>query len=85
MVRWCDGVVWDKTLTLVPTLTDSIFFILRDDLGSHVTETDDCAAGFVGAAYMPFIELLRRTKMAALARSADPWRLRLERVRGVIG
>jgi hypothetical protein len=34
---------------------------------------------------MPFIELLRQSKMEALARSADPWRLRLERVRGKVG
>ena len=33
---------------------------------------------------MPFIEILRQTKMEALARSADPWRLQLERVRGKV-
>ena len=31
---------------------------------------------------IPWVELLRRTKAEGLARSADPWRLRLERVRG---
>ena len=41
------------------------------------------AAGFRGYP-MPFIELLRKTKMEALARSAE-WMLRLERVRGVQG
>jgi hypothetical protein len=34
---------------------------------------------------IPWIELLRRTKAEALAQSADPWRLRLERVRGKSG
>ena len=33
---------------------------------------------------MPFVELLRRTKMDAMARPADPWSLRLERIRGVL-
>jgi hypothetical protein len=30
----------------------------------------------------PWVELLRRTRAEVLARSADPWRPRLERVRG---
>jgi hypothetical protein len=34
---------------------------------------------------MPFIELLRRGRAEALARTADPWRLRLERARGKVG
>ena len=34
---------------------------------------------------MPWMERLRRAKSGALARSTDPWRLRLERVRGKIG
>ena len=34
---------------------------------------------------MTFVELLRRVKMDAMARSADPWRLPLERVRGDVG
>src|SRR6188472_2377842 len=34
---------------------------------------------------MTFLELLRKTTDEALARSADPWRLRLERVRGKTG
>ena len=34
---------------------------------------------------MSFVELLRRAKMDAMARSADPWRLPLERVRGHLG
>jgi hypothetical protein len=33
---------------------------------------------------MPWVTLLRKTKAEALARSADPWRLQLERVRGKI-
>jgi len=32
--------------------------------------------------HIPWVELLRRTKAQAIARSADPWMLRLERVRG---
>lgn len=34
---------------------------------------------------MPWVELLRKTKAEVLARSADPWTLRLERVRGKTG
>jgi hypothetical protein len=34
---------------------------------------------------MPWVERLRKAKSQALARSADPWMLRLERVRGMIG
>src|SRR5262245_51843540 len=34
---------------------------------------------------MSFTELLRRTRDEALARPADPWTLRLERVRGKVG
>jgi hypothetical protein len=34
---------------------------------------------------MTFLELLRKTRDEALARSADPWSLRLERVRGKTG
>jgi hypothetical protein len=34
---------------------------------------------------VPWVEQLRRAKSQALARSADPWRLRLERVRGKTG
>ena len=34
---------------------------------------------------MSFVELLRRTKMNAIARSADRWRLPLEGVRGDVG
>jgi len=34
---------------------------------------------------MTFLELLRKTTDEALARSADPWSLRLERVRGKTG
>jgi hypothetical protein len=34
---------------------------------------------------MSWIEVLKQTRAEALARSADPWRLRLERVRGKIG
>ena len=34
---------------------------------------------------MPWVEVLRRTKPEALARSADPWRLRLEHARGKAG
>jgi len=34
---------------------------------------------------MAFIELLRRARDEAPARSMDPWKLRLERVRGKIG
>ena len=34
---------------------------------------------------MSFVELLRRAKMDAMARSADPWRLPLERVQGDLG
>ena len=34
---------------------------------------------------MSFIELLKQTQAAAVARNADPWRIRLERVRGSIG
>jgi hypothetical protein len=37
------------------------------------------------AVQIPFIELLRQTRAEALARSADPWRLQLERVRGKVG
>jgi hypothetical protein len=33
----------------------------------------------------PWVELLRKSKVEVLALSADPWRLRLERVRGKIG
>jgi hypothetical protein len=32
-----------------------------------------------------FVEMLRQQKAEALARSADPWRLPLERLRGKIG
>ena len=34
---------------------------------------------------MSFVEKLRQTRTEALARNADPWHLRLERVRGKIG
>ena len=34
---------------------------------------------------MSFVELLRQAKMDAMARSADPWRLPLERVQGDLG
>ena len=34
---------------------------------------------------MSFLELLRQSRAQALARTADPWRLRLERARGKIG
>ena len=34
---------------------------------------------------VPWVERLRRAKFEALVRSADPWRLRLERVRGKTG
>jgi hypothetical protein len=34
---------------------------------------------------MPWIEQLKRAKSEALARSADPWRFRLERARGKVG
>ena len=34
---------------------------------------------------LPWIEQLRRMRLQALAQSADPWMLRLERVRGTIG
>src|SRR5262245_45600862 len=34
---------------------------------------------------MSFIEKLREMKVKVLAHAADPWRLRLERVRGKIG
>jgi len=34
---------------------------------------------------MPWIEQLRRAKSRVLTHSSDPWRLRLERVRGKIG
>ena len=34
---------------------------------------------------LPWTERLRRAKSGALARSPDPWRLRLERVRGKSG
>jgi hypothetical protein len=34
---------------------------------------------------MSFTELLRKSKAEVLARCADPWALRLERVRGKIG
>jgi hypothetical protein len=32
--------------------------------------------------HLSWVELLRRTKAEAISRSTDPWRLRLERVRG---
>jgi hypothetical protein len=34
---------------------------------------------------MPWIEILKKSKAEAQARSGDPWRLRLERVRGKAG
>jgi hypothetical protein len=34
---------------------------------------------------MAFLELLKETQATAQARAADPWRMRLERVRGSIG
>ena len=34
---------------------------------------------------MTFVELLRRAKMDAMARPADPWRLRLERSGAMLG
>jgi hypothetical protein len=34
---------------------------------------------------VPFIEVLRKSKAEGLARSADPWRVRLEHVRGTLG
>lgn len=34
---------------------------------------------------MSFRELLRQSRAKALARPADPWRLRLERARGKVG
>jgi hypothetical protein len=34
---------------------------------------------------LPFVELLRKNKQEALRRSTDPWRMRLERVRGEVG
>ena len=34
---------------------------------------------------MPFVELLKKTKYEDLACRTDPWRLRLERVRGDVG
>jgi hypothetical protein len=34
---------------------------------------------------MPWVTRLRMAKSQALARSADPWRLRLERLRGKVG
>jgi len=36
-------------------------------------------------AQISFVELLRQTRTEALARQSDPWRLRLERVRGKVG
>lgn len=34
---------------------------------------------------MSFLELLRKSRAEALAHSADPWRLRMERARGKVG
>jgi hypothetical protein len=34
---------------------------------------------------VPWVERLRRAKSLALAQATDPWRLRLERVRGKVG
>lgn len=34
---------------------------------------------------MAFLEVLKRTHAAARAQAADPWRIRLERVRGKFG
>ena len=34
---------------------------------------------------VPWVERLRRAKSLALAQAIDPWRLRLERVRGKVG
>lgn len=38
-----------------------------------------------GEHQLPWVERLRRARSHALARSADPWLLRLERVRGEVG
>jgi len=35
--------------------------------------------------HKPFVELLREARKESLRRSVDPWRLRLERVRGEVG
>jgi hypothetical protein len=37
-----------------------------------------------GSERIPWVEMLRKTAEEALARSSDPWRLRLERVRGKV-
>jgi hypothetical protein len=43
------------------------------------------AAGVAGSAPTSFVGKLRQSRAEALARNADPWHLRLERVRGKIG
>jgi hypothetical protein len=52
-------------------------------LAVRTAEADALQAG--GKYIMTFVEMLRRAKMHAMARSADPWRLSLERVRGDVG
>jgi hypothetical protein len=46
------------------------------------TQAEVCGAEPRDNEQIPWVELLRRTRAEAHARSADPWRLRLERVRG---
>jgi hypothetical protein len=42
-------------------------------------------AGVLDSSPTSFVEKLRQTRTEALARNADPWHLRLERVRGKVG